>query len=296
MSRLAAAAVLVLMVLVSWTAAGSGSEVLAAGPPTELWDAFPLDPAVTEQPAPGAGSAPPPADAGTDEPLLSPAPGPEGSSVPWAMILLAVALGVAALGGVWLVRRTRETTASARSRPIDPTLMPTVRRGPLSARGEDERPPPQTAKLPAEPPAPPVAQAPSDLTPLAPLEEDPEGGSPHGPAAVPRETAEALIASRRELARLAADYLDLVSAGSARPVLELAERRGWSAGRARARLGRARELGILVGAGKGRAGGTLSEEGRALLADPPPRSLRLAHSRDSPRPTRGPDPTRREAG
>jgi hypothetical protein len=68
------------------------------------------------------------------------------------------------------------------------------------------------------------------------------------------------------LARLSAEYLDLVASGSRRPVVEIAERQGWDIERTRRALGRARAQGLLVGAGRGRAGGALSPEAERLLA------------------------------
>jgi hypothetical protein len=49
-------------------------------------------------------------------------------------------------------------------------------------------------------------------------------------------------------------------------VVEIAERHGWDIERTRRALGRARAQGLLVGAGRGRAGGALSPEAERLLA------------------------------
>ncbi len=81
----------------------------------------------------------------------------------------------------------------------------------------------------------------------------------------PRDERDAL-----DLARLAADYLDIVAAGSRRPVVDLAERRAWSVEQARRALGRARACGLLVGAGRGRPGGALSDEAVRLLSGSAP--------------------------
>jgi hypothetical protein len=81
------------------------------------------------------------------------------------------------------------------------------------------------------------------------------------------------------LARLSAKYLDAVASGSRRPVVDVAGRHGWDVERTRRALGRARAQGLLVGAGRGRAGGALSAEAERLLAlsavaaaDHPPRA------------------------
>lgn len=71
-----------------------------------------------------------------------------------------------------------------------------------------------------------------------------------------------------DLARLAADYLEVVAAGSRRPVVDLAERRSWDPERTRRALGRARSRGLLVGPGRGRVGGALSDEAERLLRGP----------------------------
>jgi hypothetical protein len=81
----------------------------------------------------------------------------------------------------------------------------------------------------------------------------------------PRDERDAL-----ELARLSADYLDVVASGSRRPVVDVAERRACNAERVRRELGRARACGLLLGAGRGKAGGTLSDEAVRLLRGSPP--------------------------
>ena len=99
------------------------------------------------------------------------------------------------------------------------------------------------------PAAPEPAQAPAPATP----------GAPPPPRAA-RDERDAL-----ELARLAADYLTAVAAGSRRPVVEVAEGRSWTVEDTRRALGRARARGLLVGAGRGRAGGALSGEAERIL-------------------------------
>jgi hypothetical protein len=277
--------VLLLAALMSTPALGAAPAPLAAGPPTELWEAFPLEPAVTQE-APPADPGP-----GAVAPLPTPAPEADGSTITPATVVLGAAIAVAALGGLGLLIRRRRRSgfkvraaASALQRAPEPARL---RRGPpRSAAATEETPeapaatpPPAAGTRPAEPPA-------EAREPVSP---------PPDLSAVPEEVGETPGEPTRELARLAADYLDLVAAGSTRPVLDLAEQRGWSPGRTRTRLGRARAAGVLMGAGRGRAGGTLSEEARALLDDPPARPLRLAHSGDRPRPSQGPDTTRREA-
>ena len=69
-----------------------------------------------------------------------------------------------------------------------------------------------------------------------------------------------------DLARLSAEYLEVVGSGSRRPVVEVADRHGWDVERTRRALGRARARGLLLGAGRGRAGGALSGEAERLLA------------------------------
>jgi hypothetical protein len=99
-------------------------------------------------------------------------------------------------------------------------------------------------------------------------EPQPEPAAPAAPRPprAARDEREAL-----ELAGLAADYLAAVAAGSRRPVVDLAENRSWSVERTRRALGRARACGLLVGAGRGRAGGVLSGEAeRILRASAPP--------------------------
>ncbi len=100
------------------------------------------------------------------------------------------------------------------------------------------------APAPAEPPALPPPAAPPPAARPAPGPE---------PAAL-------------ALARLSAEYLEVVASGSRRPVVDVADRRGWDIERTRRELGRARARGLLVGAGRGRAGGALSAEAERLLA------------------------------
>jgi hypothetical protein len=99
----------------------------------------------------------------------------------------------------------------------------------------------------------------------APQPEPAALAAPRPPRA-PRDERDAL-----ELARLAADYLAAVAAGSRRPVVDVAEGRSWTVERTRRALGRARACGLLLGAGRGRAGGALSGEAeRILRASAPP--------------------------
>ncbi len=85
------------------------------------------------------------------------------------------------------------------------------------------------------------------------------------PAVTPSPPAPRGAESDAELARLAADYLEVVGAGSRRPVVDVAERRAWDVERTRRALARARSHGLLLSAGRGRSGGDLSDEARRLL-------------------------------
>jgi hypothetical protein len=67
--------------------------------------------------------------------------------------------------------------------------------------------------------------------------------------------------------------------------MDLAERRAWSVEHTRRALGRARACGLLVGAGRGRPGGALSDEAVRLLSEPAPPVPEPHH-----RPQAGPDP------
>jgi hypothetical protein len=141
----------------------------------------------------------------------------------------------------------------------------------------------------------PSASFPSDWHELPPPPPPPPRPAP--PAPRRRVTRPATESGRLELARLAADYLSTVASGSRRPVVDLAARRSWSVGRTRDMLGRARTQGMLVSAGRGRAGGTLSEEAQRLLAaspDPAPPAaprLRVVTSGEGEnRPQNGPPP------
>ncbi len=288
MRRIVVVIALALVALMPFTAAAVGPPLIAVGPPTELWEAFPLDPVVTDELTPAPATPAPAAGGGSQTPAASPASGTtDSSSVPWAMIALGAAVAVVSVAGILLLRRSRRDPTEGASPGLgqfpaaaDPSDAASERE--VTEAAATDPPAPTEPSLPAVPVAA-EAAAPSEVEPLPDL------------SAVPPGTREALERSRRELARLAADYLELVAAGSTRPVLQLAEQREWTVARTRSRLGRARTVGILIGAGKGRAGGALSEEGRALLAEPP-RPLRLAHSRDRPRPTRDPGSTRQKAG
>ena len=99
-------------------------------------------------------------------------------------------------------------------------------------------------------------------TRLPPAVAPPAGAPPAvAPPAPPPPRRDAL-----DLARLSAEYLEVVGSGSRRPVVEVADRHGWDVERTRRALGRARARGLLLGAGRGRAGGALSGEAERLLA------------------------------
>jgi hypothetical protein len=86
-----------------------------------------------------------------------------------------------------------------------------------------------------------------------------------------------------ELVRLAVDYLEIVGSGSRQPVVQLAARRSWNVERTRRALARARTRGLLLSAGRGRVGGTLSPRAQQLLgASPSP--VAPAHDQPQPRP------------
>lgn len=128
-----------------------------------------------------------------------------------------------------------------------------------------------------------AAHDPAPLAEPAPRSEP--APVPEPPAASRRPRAPRDEGDARDLARLAADYLDVVAAGSRRPVMDLAERRAWSVEHTRRALGRARACGLLVGAGRGRPGGALSDEAVRLLSEPAPPVPEPHH-----RPQAGPDP------
>lgn len=68
-------------------------------------------------------------------------------------------------------------------------------------------------------------------------------------------------------ALLAAQYVELLSAGDDHPVLTLAERLHLTDSSVRARLNRARKRGLLTASQPGRAGGDLTAKARSLLAE-----------------------------
>ncbi|MCZ7531758.1 MAG: hypothetical protein M5U31_16345 [Acidimicrobiia bacterium] len=72
-----------------------------------------------------------------------------------------------------------------------------------------------------------------------------------------------------ELARLAAEYVDLANSPATRlsPVVALADRRDMDRNRVRDLLGDSRARGLLLSAGKRRPGGTLTPWARELLED-----------------------------
>jgi hypothetical protein len=122
----------------------------------------------------------------------------------------------------------------------------------------------------ARTPVPAAAAPPEPAPPPEPLPEP----APAPPRRLPGPDQGVL-----DLARLSAEYLDAVASGSRRPVMDVAGRHGWDVERTRRALGRARAQGLLVGAGRGRAGGALSAEAERLLAlsavaaaDHPPRA------------------------
>jgi hypothetical protein len=122
---------------------------------------------------------------------------------------------------------------------------------------------------PAAPPPAPEAPPP----PLAPA-----------PAAPAPRRASGAREDALDLARLAADYLEVVAAGSRRPVVDLAALRSWDTERTRRALGRARSRGLLVGAGRGRVGGVLSDEAERLLGES---AAAVAQPHDEPQPGPG---------
>lgn len=73
--------------------------------------------------------------------------------------------------------------------------------------------------------------------------------------------------AQAELAYLAAEYLEIIAAGSPRPVLDLAARLGWSPGKTQKKLARARAEGLLTSLGRGRAGGELTDEALRALSN-----------------------------
>jgi hypothetical protein len=88
------------------------------------------------------------------------------------------------------------------------------------------------------------------------------------PEARSRRGQRAMSSAEREryLAAVAAEYAGLVAAGERVPTAVLAGRLHYTAGRVRQLLAEARRRGLLTGTQRGRAGGTLTDKARALLA------------------------------
>jgi hypothetical protein len=104
------------------------------------------------------------------------------------------------------------------------------------------------------------------------------------PAAAAADRPDRTTLGAMQLARLAADYLEVVGSGSRRPVVDLAERRSWDVERTRRALARARARGLLLSAGRGRVGGALSPRAQELLGASRPA---IAEAHDQPQPGPG---------
>jgi hypothetical protein len=202
--------------------------VAQAAPPRELWNAFPLDQRTT---TPAIPTTPPAAEPTVVAPPAEGPPTKAPEEFPW-LVALGALVGVAGLSSGLIIlgrrRRTRPETPGA----IDPEVA------------EDAAYAAYVASL---------------VGPVAPSDTSNRSAGPRARRQRP-STAEG------ELAVLAAEYLELVAAGSPRPVVDLAARREWSPGKTQKALARARADGILTRPGRGRAGGELTNEGLRILS------------------------------
>ena len=199
-----------------------------AAPPRELWNAFPLDQRTTT-PVP---TTPPVAEPTVVAP---PTEGPPQDTpqqeFPW-LVALGALVGVAGLSSVMIsIARRRRTRTDTPTR-VDPEVS------------EDAAYAAYVASL---------------VGPVAPSDTSNRSTGPRVRRKRPT-TAEG------ELAQLATEYLELVAAGSPRPVADLAARHEWSPGKTQKALARARADGILTRPGRGRAGGELTNEGLRILS------------------------------
>ena len=248
--------ILLLLLLLAALAAPVAAVGQATGPEA-LWNAYPLDQATTT-PAPATGT--PPAVA-TPAPATPPAAAPEPSGDD-GIPIIAGAFAVLVVGGVVVIltlarlRERRQPAAPAHSAhlpegqaAVEPDPAPVaVAAAPTPARAAEPLARPAAPEPAPVPPAPTVAAA-----------------APAATTAKAAEAADVVTADDLELAELAAEYLWTVATGSRRPVVDLAARRFLRVGRAREMLSRARARGILMGAGRGRPGGALTEKGRRIL-------------------------------